>query len=453
MIMHFNSRKTLGGLLALGLGLSLIFSSCKKDEPSLGEPPSSSDAAFTYSPSADNPNIIEFKANNTSLTAQWDFGNGTTGEGSEVSATYPNAGTYTVKLTVFNSGGSASSSQDITIAQDDPSLLNNPLYTLLTGGPDGPGSKTWVIDSTRAGHFGVGPNPSQAGNFPEWYAATALEKTTSGMYDDKYVFSLSGFGFDMITNGSVYINAAHTGDWPNAVATNVNDYKSPFPDQMGETWNLVEGNDTTISVSGDAFLAYYTGVQTYQIINIEENELFLRFEDTQDPGLAWYIRLIPEGYVPGGGGDPVVPKYSLPLDFETVQPDMTTFGNSTVAYIANPDPSGINTSANVLETVHGNETWAGFFVNLEDPLDFSVDNNIKLKVWAPITGDFRLKLEEQGNTNNFVEVDVTVNTANTWQELTFDMTGVPADFDRIVFFPGWNVANAGTFYLDDVVQD
>jgi hypothetical protein len=32
------------------------------------------------------------------------------------------------------------------------------------------------------------------------------------------------------------------------------------------------------------------------------------------------------------------------------------------------------------------------------------------------------------------------------------MTGTAADFDRLVIFPGWGVANAGTFYIDDIKQ-
>ena len=123
-------------------------SSCKKDpEPTLTEPPTAADAAFTYSPSAANDNIIEFAAANSTMTCNWDFDNGTTGSGANVIATYPNAGTYTVTLTVFNQGGSASSSQEIVIDQTDPSLLNDPLFEFLTGGINGPGSKTWVIDS------------------------------------------------------------------------------------------------------------------------------------------------------------------------------------------------------------------------------------------------------------------------------------------------------------------
>jgi hypothetical protein len=123
-----------------------------------------------------------------------------------------------------------------------------------------------------------------------------------------------------------------------------------------------------------------------------------------------------------------------------------------VAIINNPDASGINTSSRVLETVHGNEPWAGFFVNLEDPLDFATQTSISVKVWAPDTGTFRFKLEEQANPNNFVEMDASVTQANTWQEISVDFAGSPAVFDRLVLFPGWDVANAGTFYVDDITQ-
>lgn len=432
--------------------LFVASSSCKKDEPSLGQPPSAEDAAFTYQPSSTSDNIIEFTASNSSLTHQWVLGNGATAEGSAVNGTYPYAGTYTVKLTVFNSGGSNSSTQDIVIDQDDPSLIDNPLYELLTGGPDGPGSKSWAIDSVSAAHFGVGPNPSQAGDYPEWYAASPLEKSGSGMYNDLYTFHLQNFGFDFISNGDLYVNSASAGLDPftDTTASDVGDFIAFYPDQLGETWVLTEGEDTTISLSGNAMIAYWTGVQTYKIVHIEENKLILRWEDAQDAGLAWYATLVPEGFISDPGE---VPLYSLPIDFETEEPEFTVFGNSTYQIIANPDPSGINTSATVLETVHGNETWAGLYVNLENALDFSTQTTLKVKVWAPVAGTFRLKLEEQALTSNFIEVDVEVTQAMTWEELTFDLTDAPAAVDRIVLFPGWDIGDAETFYLDDIIQN
>ena len=265
------------------VSLLLLTQSCKEDEkPTLGNPPSVEDAAFTYVPSSANANIIEFTASNDALTAKWDFGNGEKGEGTNVTSSYPLKGTYTVTLTVFNSGGSSSSSQDIVIDKDDQTLLNNPLYVLLTGGVNGKGFKKWVVDSTRAVHFGVGPNPNgSAGDWPEHWQAPRLAKSGSGLYNDEYVFKISGFGFDHITNGLVFINDAEKDEFPNSYP-NADDYSAPFTDQLNETWTLTEGSDTTLKVSGKAFIGFYTGVREYKVVRLTENELFLRYEDASD---------------------------------------------------------------------------------------------------------------------------------------------------------------------------
>lgn len=430
---------------------------CKKDDPTLGDPPTEADAQFTYAVSAESDNIINFTASNSSLTAKWDFGNGTTAEGTTVTGTFPNAGTYTVTLTVYNSGGSASSSQSITIENDDPTLLNDPIYTYLTGGAAGDGYKIWVIDSTRATHFGVGPNPvGAAGNYPEWWAAGKNEKAGAGLYDDRFKFTLQGFGFDQIVNGKVYLNAEQAANFAGAEETNVGDYNAPYDDQLGETWTIVQGDDTTLTVSNNSFIGYYTGVNTYQIININENEISLRYLDAANDQLSWYLRLVPIDYptdTTGNGGGGGGNAYALPIDFESLEPEFTTFGNSTYQIIDNPDASGINTSNRVLETVHGSETWAGLFVDLDAKLDFTNDSLIVIKVWAPTTGAFRVKIENQGNTNQFEERDAQVSVANEWTEIHVSFSGVAADaFDRLVIFPGWDVPNAGTFYVDDLEQ-
>jgi hypothetical protein len=116
----------------------IILASCHKN-PQLGNPPSDQDASFTYMASDTNANVITLVAANQDILCMWDFGNGIKKQGNNVVASYPYAGTYTVKLTVFNKGGSKSSTQQIVIAQDDLSLLNNPYYTKLTGGASGPG--------------------------------------------------------------------------------------------------------------------------------------------------------------------------------------------------------------------------------------------------------------------------------------------------------------------------
>jgi len=270
--------------------IMMLLVACKKDNPQLGDAPSLADASYTYAPSASNANIIEFTANNSKIQCVWDFGNGTTAKGAIVSSPYPYAGTYTVKLTVFASGGSRSTSQQITIAQDNLGLLNNPIFIMLTGGVNGPGYKTWVIDSTADGHMGVGPDPISAlGNIPEWWSAGPLDKAGAGLYDDKYVFHLNGFKFDMINNGNVYVHNSLAANFPGSFQ-NLGDFTAPYTDQMDESWTLLETVDTTITISNNAFIGFYTGVQTYRILDITDSTLSLQYKHHAG-GLNWYLRL------------------------------------------------------------------------------------------------------------------------------------------------------------------
>ena len=142
------------------------------------------------------------------------------------------------------------------------------------------------------------------------------------------------------------------------------------------------------------------------------------------------------------------------MTFESVEPLWEAFGNSSYEYIANPDPSGINTSSRVLQTVHGNETWAGLFVNLKEHLDFTSGGaTITLKVWAPVTGVMRIKLENIDKTSEFIEKDVDITAAEAWTEVSIDFSEAELNkYARLVLFPGWDVADAGTFYIDEIEQ-
>lgn len=418
-------------------------------------PPTAEDAVFTFAPSDENENIIQFSTTSQAFMLKWDLGNGSAASGRSVTGIYPLAGTYTVTLTAFTGGGSVSSSQEIVIAETDPTLLDKPLYNMLTGGADAVEGKTWVIDSARAGHFGVGPNPSSgAGDVPEWYAAGANEKVGGGMYDDRYTFYLADFQFEMVVNGDVYINGAQGPNFPGSSESPVGDLIAPFTPGNNLTWSMAEpeGEYPVLTISPNGFVGYFAGSRTYQILHIEENELRLRYVDGADDGLAWYLRLIPEGYDPGSGGEEPEPEeVALPLDFETLEPAFNTFGGSTAAIVDNPDKSGINTSDRVVETTHGGETWAGFFTDLAEPLDLSTLTNISLKVWAPAAGTFRLKLENPDDSGDFLEVDQNVESAEEWVELIFDISAATdRPLSRLVLFPGWDVANAGTFYIDDI---
>ena len=286
-------KKHLLFITSISILLAIVISACRKENPQLGSPPKETDTVFTYAPSDTNNNVIIFTATNPDIINMWDFGNGLTGEGAVVSSIYPNAGNYTVNLSVFNSGGSKTSSQEIIIEQTDPGLLDNPIYTMLTGGINGPGFKSWYIDSTTAGHFGVGPDPVSAlGYTPEWWSAPEMAKPGCGMYDDRFVFYLNDYRFDMITNGDVYVHNTIADQYPGAFE-NLADFTAPYDNQLNESWSVIEGSDTTITVSGNSFIGFGTGVNTYKIIELTENSMYLAFGHHTGE-LMWYLRLKPE---------------------------------------------------------------------------------------------------------------------------------------------------------------
>ena len=286
-------NKYLNFITSISILLTVVISACKKDNPQLGSPPNEADAIFTYAPSDTNDNVIVFTATNPDIINMWDFGNGLTGEGAVVSSIYPNAGNYTVNLSVFNSGGSKTSSQEIIIDQTDPGLLDNPIFTMLTGGINGPGFKSWYIDSTTAGHFGVGPDPvSTLGYTPEWWSAPEMAKPGCGMYDDRFIFYLNEYRFDMITNGDVYVHNTIADQYPGSFE-NLADFTAPYNNQLNESWSVIEGSDTTITVSGNSFIGFGTGVNTYKIIELTENSMYLAFGHHTGE-LMWYLRLKPE---------------------------------------------------------------------------------------------------------------------------------------------------------------
>lgn len=148
----------------------------------------------------------------------------------------------------------------------------------------------------------------------------------------------------------------------------------------------------------------------------------------------------------------------LPVDFEssTLNYAFTNFGGATTTVVNNPDISSGNGSAKVarLNKSNGSEVWAGSFIELGTPIDFSTMQKIKIKSWSPQSGiTVKMKLENLANPNINTEVDVTNTVANGWEELVFDFTGVNNgnNYQRLVIF--YNFGNNGTglnYYFDDV---
>ena len=156
----------------------------------------------------------------------------------------------------------------------------------------------------------------------------------------------------------------------------------------------------------------------------------------------------------------VIPNYlTLPLDFQssTYPYPFVNFGGATATVVNNPNPSGINTSTKVGRMVKGApEVWAGSFIDLVNPINFTVLRTFKVKIYSPRVGaKLLLKVENPTNGGQFYEKEATTTMANTWEELTFDYTAIPFGFyARVVLIfdlgtPGDGSSNF-TYYFDDI---
>lgn len=151
----------------------------------------------------------------------------------------------------------------------------------------------------------------------------------------------------------------------------------------------------------------------------------------------------------------------LPLDFEstTLSYPFTDFLGGAVTIISNPQKNGINTSATVAKMIKSpGEVFGGSFITMASPINFATNKIIKIKVFSPVAGK-KLLLKFEGSGPTFEKESIGVTTANVWEELTFDFTGVPGINNvntKIVFIFDLGTQGDGgpnsTYLFDDVVQ-
>ncbi|GMU87689.1 MAG: hypothetical protein AMXMBFR48_29300 [Ignavibacteriales bacterium] len=151
---------------------------------------------------------------------------------------------------------------------------------------------------------------------------------------------------------------------------------------------------------------------------------------------------------------------TLPLDFEstTVSYTFTNFDGGVATVINNPQIGGINTSAKVAQMVKGaGQHWAGAYLTLAAPIDFSTNKTFKVKVYMPRVGaKLLLKVENLTNPAVNFEKEVTGTVANGWEELTFDYTTINAtnEYSKVVFIFDLGTTGNGspdfTYLFDDV---
>ena len=170
---------------------------------------------------------------------------------------------------------------------------------------------------------------------------------------------------------------------------------------------------------------------------------------------------------------PPAPVVTTILDFEA--PETSTgfqyFGSALdgtfTTVVANPNASGINTSANVTQYVKPAvaEVWAGAFSNPNPttPVTLDAGSQICINVLMDHIGNLALKLEQgtSGQANWVTQVSNTL--VGEWEQLCFDPTvpsiespNEPASgtYQRIVLFFDFGTGGTGTdvtSYFDNIV--
>ncbi len=291
-----------------------VIASCdpqEKDDYSLGAAPQESQLAFSATPMTGKPNTIELK-NESGVpgVATWELGNGVTSKGPEVKAEYPFAGTYTITMTLYTTGGSVSITKTITIDQDDMSLLDTPMYNALTGGASNLEGKTWVFDQYHDGHFGVGPAD---GSSPDWWSCPAEGKVGSSLYTQEFTFTQVGVKLEWKNNGYIYTNEPGKNALGGEFIENpggVGDFDVKYATKDNYTFSLNE-TERTITLNGGAFFGFYTGTSTYQILSLTNDELYVKNISGVEPGNGWWLRFVPKenNLKPSAG----IPAKSAPL--------------------------------------------------------------------------------------------------------------------------------------------
>ena len=151
---------------------------------------------------------------------------------------------------------------------------------------------------------------------------------------------------------------------------------------------------------------------------------------------------------------------SLPITFEvdSINYTFTNFDGGGTTKIANPQSSGINTSANVGKMIKSaGQPWGGSWISLASPIDFSANKVFKVKVYMPKVGaKLLLKVENQTDGGINFEKEATGTVANGWEELTFDYSAinVSKQYQKLVIIFDLGTMGDGsanfTYLFDDI---
>lgn len=223
--------------------------------------------------------------------------------------------TYTIVVNALGTGGLSTT---ISTEVDVFSSFNDlEAKEFLSGGPGN--SKIWYPKLDQNGHLGVGPTLGQDvaddgiinGHWTTQYDTTAAFGKCNDEQSDCFCELTLTFSLDENENltyqqnngSSTFFNWAHGGVvgqqfdefddkcWPFSVEGTSEVSMVPSDtdwSQVPEDVDFPEPRGTVMNFTNDGFMGYYTGVSSYEILQIDNNFLYVRFYDAVNPNLAWY---------------------------------------------------------------------------------------------------------------------------------------------------------------------
>ena len=310
-INKIHTMKKIKYIKALFFFVILIFTGCQENEYSFGEIVTPSNIQITAeivgadaaNPNGDGSGVVNFSATaDQAVSFKYVFdGTEIVALSGKTSISFSKLGLNKYTVTVVASGtagltASKSIQVEVLSTYSPPNDLTAKLFGFDPASPNAVTSRTWKIQSSKPGHFGLGP---VGGSTPvEWYGAGPNEKATVGMYDDRFVFSSDGT-FQHITNGDVFGRDPHIvndlGANTDGTVDGADILNYVYPDYTGSYTLTAPGGIETISLSGNGFIGYYTGGNhKYEIFDRgTPNEMVLRTTDA-DASFDWWFIIVLE---------------------------------------------------------------------------------------------------------------------------------------------------------------
>jgi hypothetical protein len=295
--------------------IALVFANCTEEKYELGELKAPSNLAVgislagktTANPNGDGSGDVTFTISGDNILAsKIDFNANDAVDlvqvnGGKITKKYTTLGlnTYTVTVIAYGPGGTSTTiTADLTVRSNftpDPAIV-----TALTNNT----SKTWVVDKSVAGHFGVGPWTGSL--TPEWWSANVNEKvaTANGFYTATFTFakaSSTSYTLQVACPDGAFTKTGSLTTLPGIPASGAEGCYaygggtgafSFVPASTGIA-TATPSTQTSIMLSGvDTFIGYGALQKEYEIMVINANYMYLRVQGTET-GNAWYIKLKP----------------------------------------------------------------------------------------------------------------------------------------------------------------